>query len=295
MNYETKYFKYKQKYLDLKQSIMTGGALPFEYNRFFYVMAKLGGGTLSRVVHRREALGITSGHDDSHMTFLNLIFNFRNRRCSELLDNEDFRIDIVILFKSIIRNNSVEFVSRAESGKQGVWEIFGRQGSEYFARVYTISDDHKEKIRIFRELVITKIIEKVGPLAISYNTRGTDQDNARFQIYSTADGIELFAINLEHYGDINTWKPHISLFSRKEIKKILGENPIAEEVNKMFRAIPDKGSDKIANDIRNIIGDALPISNVYVNGKRRDFSELRISHSGYGGNLFQKDYVMFRS
>jgi len=69
MNYETKYFKYKQKYLDLKQSIMMGGAFPFDKSRNFYIMVNLGGETLDRVNQRRHNLGLIT-KEDLHKTYL---------------------------------------------------------------------------------------------------------------------------------------------------------------------------------------------------------------------------------
>jgi len=295
MNYETKYFRYKQKYLDLKQRIMMGGALPFDKHRFFHVIAKLGGETLNRVQKRREALGITTNHDNLHMTFLSLIFNYDNKLYHSLFDDEDFCIKIIRLFKSIIRKYSVQFVSLDDTDKKGVWEIFGRSGKEYFARVYKVDASKKEFIKVFRQAVIKEIEKKLGLSDPKIETRGTANDSALFIIYSTSDGKELFAINAEHYGDVETWKPHISIFSREEIKKISGTIPIAKDVNDMFEDITNQGPATIADKIIQKIGNAADsISKLFVNGdKRNDFDELRISHRGYGGKPWHKDYQMF--
>jgi hypothetical protein len=298
MNYETKYFKYKQKYLDLKQSIMMGGAFPFKNGRSFFVMAKLGGSegtrgneTFGRVVARRDSLGLKDHNDDLHMTFLQLMFNVDIELSIKICENKVLHVEILKLFKHHIRDNDIEFRSLHESGKMGRWEIFGTNGTEYFARVYSVTNPRKLKfIQDFRDGVIKCIGDLVGGLSLHR------PDGSPFIFFKMLDGRSLFAINYEHYGDVETWKPHISVFNRREIKDIADGNETAKEVDKIFETITPDNRDEVANKIISKIGKVRAISEVSVNRDPRanHFHQIRISHQGLGGARAQDDYPMVR-
>lgn len=337
MNYETKYFKYKQKYLDLKQSIMTGGAFPFnKKSRNFSIMVKIGEPTLGRINERRVGIGLAP-IEDLHMTFLSFYVNLEHPESKKILDNPGLNNYIVDMFKKHIIGKNVVLNSLDPLTGRGRWEFLGRNDDKYLARVYEFDPTTEEYIRDFRHSIFNKLNELFSDVSSDFlklkgssEIMGKDEDLDKFKLYKTKDDKPLYAILEKHWLGVTKWKPHISIFNKKEFiltpdKKLLKQaitiineesksvedkireiggliKPCPELMIRAMNILGQKISDETKiKELRILIGNVKAISTLEAKSskrrRRKDFLSLRITHNGIDGiaeypKLVQNDYAL---
>ena len=231
MDYETKYYKYKAKYLNLKhqldltrpnKQLQLGGKI-FNKKQILYIVA-----TISQQKLKKSAKKITDKligknikpYRAPHITLLNLIINAENDD-NIIFQDEKFYNQIQKIYAKTIadKNDPLVLVS-----KRRPWDFsFPGFMPRYFLKNYNAVNP--QKILDFRQKIF-KLIEKF--LGKSKKKVYLDNKGSEYYIYSY-QGKELFAES-SYY---DTWKPHLDFLNSFDIQK---HNPgLYGELYKYYR------------------------------------------------------------
>lgn len=260
---------------------MIGGAFPFKNSTTFSILAKIGDETYDRINERRSKLVLPL--TDLHMTFLSIFVNKNHPRCEDILSNTPLHDNIKKLFKKYIIDRNVKLKSY-DPTKGGVWEFLGQPKSKFWTRVYDTDEDgdliNVAKFRLKVYGLLNDIFPELTRKQLNLG-KGTDKED--FMVYSTdpknPNKTQLYAINMKYWFGIKTWKPRISVFTKKELQPGIHDKLISimDDV--------DISDDAKSSEIITLIGAVSAISNLVA---PRDFKELRITH-GYGSEAIQID------
>jgi len=278
-DYKGKYLKYKNKYLELKSQL--GGAFPFLFGEGgkISIMANITGPTLDRVNQRRVRLGLPYLHT-LHITLLEIHINFANVRSNIFYDPQ--LIDVIVQsFNQHLKGPGVEIASG-----MGGWDFFGFGPSlenKYWARIYTLPHNFRERVTSFRMAIYDFITAHVGNLTRKFDPRQNPADQhdiTNYVIYSTGNGQnrddELYAVVRDHYHGVDTWRPHISVIRMIELQQgqlqIPGQQKsqrqLFDEVNQL------QTTQERSDHITMTIGQVPPISRIRM---VTDINQLHIS------------------
>jgi hypothetical protein len=281
MTHEEKYIKYKLKYLKLQQS---GGAFPFTFaSNSFTIMAELGGDTLERVNERRSKLGLSKIISPLHITLLQIFVN-PYHPCAHIF-REDSLFDEVHKSYRQHLDTKLELESKCQSGKGGMWDFLGHDiNNKFWARVYHIDKSYHDMIKAFRMAFYLKINvllskSKCNGITLIEKKNMTNPKNqndiSNFAYYGNKhNGDVLYAINTDYYVGADNWKPHISIFS---VKDLSGNNAMYSELTN-----PKNSNESKTILIKKTIGNVKPISSIH-------FGDIK------GYNSFSKLVVSYRS
>jgi hypothetical protein len=275
MEYYSKYLKYKQKYLELKNN-MTGGAFPFKfgYGTTFYIMAKITGETLDRVKERRKKLfdknllnvGVNID-SELHITLLQLHINLEHPNHKIFYDLEFINI-IKESYRKNIKDSNVSLSSVKTDAMGNVlggkWDFFGMNdfSKKYWARVYDLPEKYQKNMKDFRIEIYNFLNIRYGIKRLKREFRGKGTDITEFEIYGTPDGNELYAIVVDHYLGVSKWKPHISVVRMNEI------------IPSIVTQMEQQDFDTASEYIRDTIGSVKPMSTINF---ARDVNILKIA------------------
>lgn len=262
---------------------LKGGAFPYPKEKIgkFTILAKVTGETLDRVNERRLAYSLRR-LDTLHITLLDFYVNLDNP-LHAIFSDQSLHDLIKELYRAIYIGNPLELYStkRDATGavKGGNWEILGGHGrtpdqqfdNKFWARVYTMNADHFSLFKTFKTKLIDFITARIGPLTSRKEMRGQSPDIEEFTAYFTQNGQELYCVNTTHYGNIISWKPHISVLKLGELKT---SRP---DIYGLIRHMDD---DMIINTLTRNAPRVQPISSLITN---RDLTTLRVSFDIGGG------------
>ncbi|XWV25101.1 putative ORFan [Tupanvirus deep ocean] len=230
MDYKLKYYKYKAKYLKLKQKltlVQVGGKL-FQKKQILYIVATISQPKLKKI--SKEITDTIIGNNIKpyrapHITLFNLIINAENDY-SVIFQNEKFYDQIKNYYKEIIVNRLDPLILEAKPFPRDF--SFPGFMPRYFIKNYKSLDP--QKILDFRKKIFDLIEKYLGKTKI---TEFIDDRGAKYYIYSYR-GKELFAES-SYY---DKWKPHLDFLNSFDIQK---NNPkLYEELEQYY-----SGSDKV--------------------------------------------------
>ena len=262
---------------------MKGGAFPYDRLNLgkFTILAKITGNTLERVNQRRRAYHLSS-LNSLHITLLDFYVNLAHP-LSRIFSDPTLHDQIKELYRAIYFGNPLELESKKRNASGSIiggnWEILGGHGrnpneqfdNKFWARVYTMNPEHFDFFKGFKNGVIRIIQEITGPLHFRKENRGQQPDVEEFTAYSTQDGLELYCVNTAHYGNIMSWKPHISVLRLGELKTSRKD---------IYDLIRPMNNDMIINTLKKNAPGVEEISELITN---RDLTTLRISFNSGGG------------
>ena len=263
---------------------MKGGAFPYPKEKIgkFSILAKVTGNTLDRVNERRIAYSLRR-LDSLHITLLDFYVNL-DHPLSIIFSEPALHHQIKELYRAIYIGNALELESKKRNTTTGAlqggnWEILGGHGrtpneqfdNKFWARVYTMNPAHFDLFRGFKIEIIRLITNMIGPLSSRNENRGQPPDVEEFTAYSTQDGKELYCVNTSHYGNIRSWKPHISVLRLGDLKT--SRKDIYDRIRPM-------DNDMIINTLRRNAPGVQEISELITN---RDLTTLRVSFDIGGG------------
>ena len=264
---------------------MKGGAFPYIKGRVgkFTILAKVTGDTLVRVNQRRTAYQLPE-LDSLHITLLDIYVNL-DHPLYIIFSDPNLHHKIKELYRAIYIGNRLELESRKRNAATGAllggnWEILGGHGrtpeeqfdNKFWARVYTMNPANFELFQAFKIGVIKLITEITGPLTPRKENRGNPPDVEEFTSYYTSDGKELYCVNTAHYGNIISWKPHISVLRLGDLKT---KRP--DIYGQILAAANDEEIIGILRLNAQVVGE---ISELITN---RDLTTLRVSFDIGGG------------
>jgi hypothetical protein len=263
---------------------MKGGAFPYARDKIgkFTILAKITGKTLNRVNERRTAYQLPN-LDSLHITLLDFYVNLDHPLC-RIFSEPHLHHQIKELYRAIYIGNELELESKKRNAtgalQGGNWEILGGHGrtqkeqfdNKFWARVYTMNPANFELFKAFKIGVINLITEITGPLTPRKENRGNPPDVEEFTSYYTSDGKELYCVNTAHYGNIISWKPHISVLRLGDL-----ETRRPDIYGQIIAAV---NNEEIIRILRYNAQDVGEISELITN---RDLTTLRVSFDIGGG------------
>ena len=235
MSYQQKYYKYKTKYLNLKQQ-QTGGKL-FQKKQIFYIVATISQPKLKKIT--KEVTNTILGENIKpyrapHITLLNLIINAENTD-NIIFQDEKFYNKTKKSYADTIANRNDPLILNAKPYPKDL--SFTGYRPRHFIKNY--EPENSEKIFEFRERILNSIEGLLGKARIK---EYIDNRGAGYYIYSY-HGKELFAES--KYYDV--WKPHLNFLNEFDIEK---------HNSKLYRELGQSDSmekvDVLANKIKNI-------------------------------------------
>jgi hypothetical protein len=257
--------------------LMKGGAFPYQKGKGgkFTILAKVTGDTLDRVNERRIAYNLRP-LDSLHITLLDFYVNLYHP-LHVIFSDPGFHDQIKELYRAIYIGSELELDSTKKNAtvakKGGNWEILGGHGrtldeqfdNKFWARVYTMNPAHFKLFQDFKLGIIHFITTRTGLLTDKKEIRGIAPDREEFTAYSTQDGNELYCVNTAHYGNIKSWKPHISVLKLGDLK--ISRLDIYDSIKIM-------SDEDIIETLRKNAPGVKPISNIIT---KRDLTTLRVS------------------
>lgn len=271
---------------------MKGGAFPYERQNLgkFTILAKVTGNTLERVNQRRTAYSLPP-LSSLHITLLDFYVNLAHP-LSIIFSDPTLHNQIKELYRAIYIGNQLELESKKRNSSGAIiggnWEILGGHGrtpdeqfdNKFWARVYTMNPANFNLFRAFKTGVIQIIQERTGPLNSRKENRGQPPDVEEFTAYSTSDGKELYCVNTAYYGNIISWKPHISVLRLGELKTSRKD---------IYDIIRPMNNGMIINTLKRNAPGVEEISELITN---RDLTTLRISfNNGTGRKSRNMNYI----
>jgi hypothetical protein len=257
--------------------LMKGGAFPYQKGKVgkFTILAKVTGDTFTRVNERRIAYSLEPW-DSLHITLLDFYVNL-DHPLHVIFSDPRLHDEIKELYRAIYFSNELELDSTKKNAtgaiRGGNWEILGGHGrnpdeqfdNKFWARVYTMNPAHFKLFQHFKLRIIHFITTRTGPLTPKKEMRGIAPDVEQFTAYSTQDGKELYCINTAHYGNIESWKPHISVLKLVELKISRPD---------IYASIRSMSDENIIKTLTLNAQGVNPISNIIT---KRDLTTLRVS------------------
>jgi hypothetical protein len=209
-DYKWQYYKYKRKYLNLKErlQVQAGGKI-FQKRQILYIVATISQPKLKAIT--KEITDTILGNDNEpyrapHITLFNLVINADNND-SSIFKMKDFYSKIRDIYAETIANDSDPLVLEAIPFPMDFSFVGFRP--RHFIRNYEQMDP--QKILDFREGILNLIKEKLGKPKIKDLI---DLTGAKYHVYSF-NGSELFA----EYAYYDAWKPHINFLNEFDIEK----------------------------------------------------------------------------
>lgn len=227
--YYEKYIKYKNKYLQLKQLQLMGGAQSYFPNDCtFYIMASIN--KKSQIQNnfsnriQRFTKTIPSG-SNLHITLLTLHLN-KNHPNFNIFYSTNFLNDAVKLYKNIFQNEYLE-------SKTGNYDSFGKsqsffnitpsnlaqikknKESKFFVRKYKLPNGKENLITEFRTNFYKLLNAHLNILTNSnqkFVIKKIPNNPQNIAIEVSYNNIPLYAVTTHYFGK-GVWEPHISLFS----------------------------------------------------------------------------------
>ena len=239
MDYKMKYYKYKTKYLQLKQqlNLQIGGAKIFQKKQILYVVATISQPKLKKIT--KEITDTIIGKNIKpyrapHITVFNLIINADNDD-NAIFQDEKFYNQIPDIYADIMANRDDPLILTTQPYPKGF--TFPGFKPRYFLKNYKQSDP--QKILDFRASIFDLIETFLGKAKIRVHITNT---GGKYYIYSY-HGKELFAES-SYY---DHWKPHVNFLNDFDIEK---HNPhLYKKFNKYY------GREKVTvliNEIKDI-------------------------------------------
>ena len=209
MDYKMKYYKYKAKYLNLKQQQSQIGGKIFQKKQILYIVATISQPKLKKIT--KEITDTIIGKNIKpyrapHITLFNLIINAENDD-NIIFQDENFYNQIKNIYLQTIADRNNPLILIAKPFPKDF--TFPGYKPRYFLKNYKPLDP--QKILDFRQGIFDLIETTLGKPKINvyYENNG-----AKYYIYSY-HGKELFAES--SYYDV--WKPHINFLNDFDIQK----------------------------------------------------------------------------
>ena len=211
MDYKMKYYKYKTKYLNMRQQLQLqqqiGGKI-FQKKQILYIVATISQPKLKKVT--KEITNTILGENikpyrAAHITLFNLIINAENDD-NIIFQDEKFYNQINNIYKETIADKNDPLILNAKSFPRDF--SFSGYRPRHFIKNYESLDP--QKILDFRQKIFDLIESMLGTpnINIYYN------NGSKYYIYSY-NGKELFAES-NYY---KNWKPHINFLNEFDIQK----------------------------------------------------------------------------